>query len=99
VAGKDQGQTRRVREKGTGILGRGIIDWEWRFHREIPDIRGEPPNSKANWSNGFLPARHQAIVMSHQQPSQILRLAQAPVSTARPGRDRRKGDAKRDRNG
>ena len=22
----------------------------------IPDIRGEPPNGKANWSNGFLPA-------------------------------------------
>ena len=27
----------------------------------ITDIRGEPPNGKANWSNGFLPARHQAI--------------------------------------
>lgn len=34
----------------------------------MPDIRGEPPNGKANWSNGFLPARHQAIVMSAQQP-------------------------------
>lgn len=34
----------------------------------IPDIRGEPPNGKANWSNGFLPAKHQAIVMSDQQP-------------------------------
>jgi hypothetical protein len=34
----------------------------------IPDIRGEPPNGKANWSNGFLPARHQAIEMSAQQP-------------------------------
>ena len=34
----------------------------------IPDIRGEPPNGKANWSNGFLPARHQAIEMSNQQP-------------------------------
>lgn len=34
----------------------------------IPDVRGEPPNGKANWSNGFLPARHQAIVMSAQQP-------------------------------
>jgi hypothetical protein len=34
----------------------------------IPDIRGEPPNGKANWSNGFLPARHQAIMMSAQQP-------------------------------
>ncbi|MGI9472602.1 MAG: DUF1501 domain-containing protein [Rubripirellula sp.] len=34
----------------------------------IPDVRGEPPNGQANWSNGFLPARHQAIVMSNQQP-------------------------------
>ncbi|MFV0446566.1 MAG: DUF1501 domain-containing protein [Planctomycetaceae bacterium] len=34
----------------------------------IPDIRGEPPNGKANWSNGFLPARHQAILLSDQQP-------------------------------
>ncbi len=34
----------------------------------IPDIRGEPPNGKANWSNGFLPAQHQAIVMNSQQP-------------------------------
>lgn len=34
----------------------------------IPDIRGEPPNGKANWSNGFLPARHQAIILSDQQP-------------------------------
>jgi len=34
----------------------------------MPDIRGEPPNGKANWSNGFLPARHQAVPMSAQQP-------------------------------
>jgi hypothetical protein len=34
----------------------------------IPDIRGEPPNGQANWSNGFLPARQQAIVMSDHQP-------------------------------
>jgi len=33
----------------------------------IPDIRGEPPNGKANWSNGFLPARHQAIELSAQR--------------------------------
>ncbi len=30
----------------------------------IPDVRGEPPNGKANWGNGFLPARHQALVMA-----------------------------------
>ncbi|QDT01644.1 hypothetical protein K227x_00110 [Rubripirellula lacrimiformis] len=34
----------------------------------ISDVRGEPPNGKANWTNGFLPARHQAIMMSDQQP-------------------------------
>ena len=34
----------------------------------IPDIRGEPPNGKANWSNGFLPATHQAIVMAAHKP-------------------------------
>ncbi len=34
----------------------------------MPDIRGEPPNGQANWSNGFLPAQHQAIVLSAGQP-------------------------------
>jgi hypothetical protein len=40
----------------------------------LPDIRGEPPNGKANWSNGFLPAQHQAIVLSAQQPVRNLEL-------------------------
>jgi uncharacterized protein (DUF1501 family) len=34
----------------------------------IPDIRGEPPNGKANWGNGFLPAEHQAVLLAAQQP-------------------------------
>jgi Protein of unknown function (DUF1501) len=34
----------------------------------MPDVRGEPPNGKANWSNGFLPAQHQAITMAAHQP-------------------------------
>lgn len=34
----------------------------------IPDIRGEPPNGKANWNSGFLPAQHQGIVLSAAQP-------------------------------
>jgi uncharacterized protein (DUF1501 family) len=38
----------------------------------IPDIRGEPPNGKANWSNGFLPAQYQAISLSAQQPIRSL---------------------------
>ena len=39
----------------------------------IPDIRGEPPNGKANWSAGFLPARHQGIVMAAHRPIRNLR--------------------------
>lgn len=34
----------------------------------IQDLRGEPPNGKANWGNGFLPAQHQAVAMASQQP-------------------------------
>jgi len=34
----------------------------------IQDVRGEPPNGKANWSNGFLPADYQAVAMAAQQP-------------------------------
>jgi uncharacterized protein (DUF1501 family) len=33
----------------------------------MPDVRGEPPNGKANWSAGFLPAAFQAVPMSAQQ--------------------------------
>jgi hypothetical protein len=42
----------------------------------IPDIRGEPPNGKANWSNGFLPAKHQGVVMSSEQPIRNLKRPQ-----------------------
>lgn len=34
----------------------------------IQDVRGEPPNGKANWSNGFLPAQHQAVAMAAHNP-------------------------------
>jgi hypothetical protein len=40
----------------------------------IQDLRGEPPNGKANWSNGFLPARYQAVTMSAQQSIRNLKL-------------------------
>lgn len=40
----------------------------------IPDIRGEPPNGKANWNNGFLPAKHQAVVLSAQQAIRNLKV-------------------------
>jgi hypothetical protein len=34
----------------------------------IQDVRGEPPNGKANWSSGFLPAEYQAVTLAAQQP-------------------------------
>lgn len=34
----------------------------------LQDIRGEPPNGKANWGNGFLPAQHQAVALAAHQP-------------------------------
>ncbi|MBK8037427.1 MAG: DUF1501 domain-containing protein [Verrucomicrobiaceae bacterium] len=34
----------------------------------IQDLRGEPPNGKANWGNGFLPTQFQAVAMAAQQP-------------------------------
>lgn len=33
----------------------------------IQDVRGEPPNGKANWGNGFLPAKHQGVAISAHQ--------------------------------
>lgn len=48
--------------------GLGSMTEELPAYVTIPDIRGEPPNGKANWSNGFLPAKHQAIVMAAHQP-------------------------------
>ncbi|MBS0208978.1 MAG: DUF1501 domain-containing protein [Planctomycetes bacterium] len=47
----------------------------------IPDIRGEPPNGKANWSNGFLAAQHQAVTLSAQQPIRNL-TTPADIDTA-----------------
>lgn len=37
----------------------------------LPDPRGVPPNGPANWSNGFLPAAHQAMVIQPSSPSPI----------------------------
>jgi uncharacterized protein (DUF1501 family) len=34
----------------------------------IPDIRGIPPSGPANWTSGFLPAEHQAIVFNAAEP-------------------------------
>jgi hypothetical protein len=40
----------------------------------LPDVRGEPPNGKANWSNGFLPARHQAVMLASHMNIRNLKL-------------------------
>jgi len=47
----------------------------------MQDIRGEPPNGKANWGNGFLPAQHQGVVMTAQQP--LRNLARPAATSAR----------------
>ncbi len=54
----------------------------------IQDVRGEPPNGKANWSNGFLSAQHQAVTMSAQQPLRNLsRPANIPEAAENATRD------------
>jgi hypothetical protein len=39
----------------------------------LPDVRGEPPNGKANWSNGFLPASHQGVILGADTPVRNLK--------------------------
>jgi hypothetical protein len=46
----------------------GTINENLPTYIAIQDLRGEPPNGKANWGNGFLPAQHQGVVMAAQQP-------------------------------
>lgn len=43
----------------------------------LPDLRGEPPNGKANWSNGYLPAKHQALVLADHLNIRNLRRPEA----------------------
>ncbi len=38
----------------------------------IPDVRGIPPSGPANWTSGFLPAQHQAIVFNAAEHIQNL---------------------------
>lgn len=61
----------------------------------IQDIRGEPPNGKANWSNGFLPAQYQAVAMAAQQQLRNL----ATPSSIRPETERATRDFLRRING
>jgi hypothetical protein len=62
----------------------------------VTDVRGEPPNGKANWTSGFLPAQHQAVMLAAHQPLRNLnRPAQIPEAEERATRDflRRLNDA------
>ncbi|MEZ5401803.1 MAG: DUF1501 domain-containing protein [Bryobacteraceae bacterium] len=34
----------------------------------IPDIRGIPPSGPSNWTSGFLPGEHQAVVFNASEP-------------------------------
>ena len=57
----------------------------------IPDIRGEPPNGKANWAGGFLPAEHQGIMLSAHRPIRNLqRPSQIPLRTEQAANDFRR---------
>lgn len=47
----------------------------------IPDVRGIPPAGPANWGAGFLPAEHQAILLSSSDP--IRNLERAPGVSSR----------------
>lgn len=47
--------------------GLGSINDNLPTYVSLTDVRGEPPNGKANWGNGFLPARHQATMMAAHQ--------------------------------
>ncbi len=43
----------------------------------IPDVRGIPPSGPSNWTNGFLPGEHQAVVFNAADP--IRNLARPPA--------------------
>ncbi len=57
----------------------GTLNDELPAYVAIPDIRGEPPNGKANWGNGFLPAKFQGITLNAQSP--VRNLAPPPGAT------------------
>jgi hypothetical protein len=64
------------------------------------DVRGEPPNGKANWTSGFLPAQHQAVMLASHQPIRNLnRPAQIADAEEQATRDflRRLNDAHAER--
>jgi hypothetical protein len=68
--------------------GLGSLNDNLPTYISIQDLRGEPPNGKANWSNGFLSAEYQGISMAAQQPLRNLaRPASIPLGTEKATRD------------
>jgi hypothetical protein len=68
--------------------GLGSLNDNLPTYISIQDLRGEPPNGKANWSNGFLSAEHQGISMAAQQPLRNLaRPSSIPPATEKATRD------------
>ncbi|MGE3316462.1 MAG: DUF1501 domain-containing protein [Planctomycetaceae bacterium] len=49
----------------------------------IPDARGFPAGGTINWTNGFLPARHQGVVFRSRGPAIDNLTAAAPISESR----------------
>ena len=46
--------------------GLGCATDELPAYIALPDVRGMPAGTSANWTNGFLPARHQGVVFRSQ---------------------------------
>ncbi len=68
--------------------GLGSLNDNLPTYISIQDLRGEPPNGKANWSNGFLSAKYQGISMAAQQPLRNLaRPASINMGTEKATRD------------
>jgi hypothetical protein len=68
--------------------GLGSLNDNLPTYISIQDLRGEPPNGKANWSNGFLSAEHQGISMAAQQTLRNLaRPSSIPPATEKATRD------------
>jgi hypothetical protein len=68
--------------------GLGSLNDNLPTYISIQDVRGEPPNGKANWNNGFLSAEYQGISMAAQQPLRNLaRPTSIPLGTEKATRD------------
>ncbi len=68
--------------------GLGSLNDNLPTYISIQDVRGEPPNGKANWNNGFLSAEYQGVSMAAQQALRNLaRPSSIPPGTEKATRD------------